>query len=430
MKNRDIEKRLLYSAFARNHSLQGTFAQLEADLPRIRELGADILWLMPVQPTGLLQRKGKDGSPYAIRDYRAIDPEQGDWQSLESLADKAHELGMKVIVDVVYNHTSPDSVLIKEHPEWFHTDESGKPSSIVAEWSDIVDLDYSQPALWNYQIETLKQFAQIVDGFRCDVASRVPASFWVQARKACAQVKPDLVWLAESCHLPFVKFCRDMGRIGESESALCEAFDILYDYDAYPYQWEVMQGKAPISQWTDALDRQDAILPPDHIKLRYLENHDQPRAMSCGWNDALWKNWTALLFTLKGLPMLYHGQEQKETHLPSIFDQDPIIWKRDAGAEDWIRQCKNIRTQYFTPEGPILYEPEDDTGILTLRRNGTISLFQLQDKAPKAKTDLADGTYTNLFTATPVVVTQGQISTADLPLLVKDPAGKTEPALD
>lgn len=292
----------------------------------------------------------------------------------------------------------------------------------MEDWSDIVDLDYRQPALWDYQIETLKQFAAVVDGFRCDVASRVPAAFWKQAREACETVNPDMFWLAESCHLPFVKFCRDQGRVGESESALSDAaFDVLYDYDAFPDQLLVMENKAPVSQWTEALIRQDAILPLNHIKLRYLENHDQPRAMACSWSDRLWKNWTALLFTLKGLPMLYHGQEQKESHLPSIFDQDPISWNRDPEAEDWIRHCKTVRTAFFEPGSPVLYEPDDETGSLVVNRNGCRALFQLQEKAEWIPAGLPDGEYRNLFTDRPVRIVNGTVDAADLPLLVQDP---------
>ena len=422
MKHREIENRLLYSVFARNHSQKGTLKEVEADLERIRNLGTDILWLLPVQPSGLQDRKGTDGSPYAIQDYRAIDPNQGTWEDLKSLTDKAHELGIKVIVDVVYTHTSPDSVLVQQHPESFFTNAEGKRSSLVEDWSDIVDLDYRQPALWDYQIETLKQFAAVVDGFRCDVASRVPAAFWKQAREACETMNPDMFWLAESCHLPFVKFCRDQGRVGESESALSDAaFDVLYDYDAFPDQLLVMENKAPVSQWTEALIRQDAILPPNHIKLRYLENHDQPRAMACSWSDRLWKNWTALLFTLKGLPMLYHGQEQKESHLPSIFDQDPISWNRDPEAEDWIRHCKTVRNAFFEPGSPVLYEPDDETGSLAVDRNGCRALFQLQEKADRIPAGLPDGEYRNLFTDRPVRIVNGIVDAADLPLLVQDP---------
>lgn len=430
MKNREIENKLLYSVFARNHSQEGTLKEVERDLERIHDLGADILWLLPVQPSGKLHRKGKDGSPYAIRDYRAIDPAQGTWEDLKSLTEKAHELGMIVIVDVVYNHTSPDSVLTEEHPDWFFEDEDGNRCSLVADWSDIVDLDYSRDELWDYQSETLKQFAEVVDGFRCDVASRVPAAFWKQARQACDQINPDMLWLAESCHLPFIKFCRDKGRVGETESALTEAaFDVLYDYDAFPDQLEVMEGKAPVSKWVDALIRQDSILPADAIKLRYLENHDQPRAMAAGWNDHLWRNWTALLFTLKGLPMLYHGQEQKEAHLPSIFDQDPIPWKREEDAEAWIRRCKKARSECFAPGSPVLYEPEDGTGSLAVDRNGYRAIFQLQEKGDRIPAGLPDGEYRNLFTGCPVVVENSAVDAADLPLLTKDPLADTRCSL-
>ena len=156
-RNTDLHLRnqMIYSVFVRNYSHEGTFEKVREDLPRIRSLGADIIWLMPIHPIGRSNRKGSLGSPYAIRDYRAVNPEYGTLEDFKALADSIHALGMKVIIDVVYNHTSPDSWLRENHPEWFYHKPDGSFGNHVGDWTDIIDLDYDQRELWKYQIEDL-----------------------------------------------------------------------------------------------------------------------------------------------------------------------------------------------------------------------------------------------------------------------------------
>ena len=153
-----LRRQVIYSVFVRGHTKEGTFRALEGDLDRLKVLGADILWLMPIHPIGEEGRKGTMGSPYAIRDYRAVNPDMGTVDDLCHLVDAIHDRGMKCIIDVVYNHTSPDSVLAETHPEFFLRDEQGRPARKVADWWDIVDLDYSNRDLWRYQIDTLKRW--------------------------------------------------------------------------------------------------------------------------------------------------------------------------------------------------------------------------------------------------------------------------------
>ena len=148
---------VMYSVFVRNYSEEGTFKQLQNDLDRIKALGVDIIWLLPIHPVGVVERKGAVGSPYAIKDYRAIDPALGTKEDLKELVQEIHARGMRCIIDVVYNHTSPDSWLAQHHPEWFYHKPDGSFGNKVGEWLDVVDLDYSQRDLWDYQIETLKQ---------------------------------------------------------------------------------------------------------------------------------------------------------------------------------------------------------------------------------------------------------------------------------
>ena len=151
-----LRNQVMYSIFVRQYSKEGTFAGVKRDLDRIRSLGVDVIWLMPIHPIGLKNRKGALGSPYAIQDYRKVNPEFGTLDDFRCLIDGIHQRGMKCIIDVVYNHTSPDSWLAKHHPEWFFHQADGSFGNRIGEWSDIIDLDYSQKDLWKYQIETLK----------------------------------------------------------------------------------------------------------------------------------------------------------------------------------------------------------------------------------------------------------------------------------
>ena len=193
-----LRQQVMYCVYVRQYSKEGTFEKVREDLTRIRDLGVDILWLLPIHPIGKACRKGALGSPYAIRDYRAVNEEYGTMQDFERLAGEVHRLGMRLMIDVVYNHTSPDSWLAQHHPEWFYHRADGSFGNRIGEWSDIIDLDYSHPELWDYQIETLKMWASMVDGFRCDVAPLVPLEFWLRARREVSQVQPDCLWLSES----------------------------------------------------------------------------------------------------------------------------------------------------------------------------------------------------------------------------------------
>lgn len=154
---KNLRNLVIYEIYVRNHSAEGTFNAVTSDLPRIRQMGVDVVWLMPIHPIGQLNKKGSLGCPYSIQDYRQVNPEYGSMEDFERLCQAAHTLGLKVMIDVVYNHTSHDSLLVQEHPDWYHQDANGQPVTTVPEWSDVIDLVYDHnPKLWDYQIESLK----------------------------------------------------------------------------------------------------------------------------------------------------------------------------------------------------------------------------------------------------------------------------------
>ena len=218
-KQTDIRLRgdVIYSVYVRNHTPEGTFNALISDLDRIKALGTDIIWLMPIHPIGVAGKKGSLGCPYANRDYRTVNPEYGTMEDFRHLVDEIHARGMKCIIDVVYNHTSPDSTLTGEHPEFFYHRSDGSMGNRVGDWTDVVDLDYACKGLWDYQITSLVMWAEIVDGFRCDVASFVPVEFWCRAREAVEKVRPGCIWLAETVHSGFGLSSRKRGTYSASD---------------------------------------------------------------------------------------------------------------------------------------------------------------------------------------------------------------------
>jgi len=335
-----IRSAVIYEVFPRNHTAQGTFAGVYQDLERIAGLHTDILWLMPIHPIGVVGRKGPLGSPYAISDYRAIHPELGDERDLRILIDRAHALGMKVMIDVVYNHTSRDSVLLREHPEWFMRDAHGNPAGKVDDWSDVYDLDYSRKDLWDYQIATLGKWVDCgVDGFRCDVASLVPLAFWVTAREQLAQAQPrELIWLAESVDKSFTKILRDEGFVSHADPELHTAFDLTYDYDGYDYLGGAMQGARPLGDYLNHLYVQETLYPAGAVKMRFIENHDNPRAAGVVGSRHALLNWTVFYSLLPGATLVHAGQEMALSHCPDLFSQDTVHWDEgDPGFASFMR---------------------------------------------------------------------------------------------
>ncbi len=357
----------IYQVFIRNFTPEGNFAAAIPFLGGIRELGFDYVYLTPVHPVGKVARKGQAGSPYAISDYRAVDPLLGGEKGFRAFLDATHGHGLGVIIDVVYNHTSPDSVLAKYHPGWFYRDAAGAPTPRVAEWSDVVDLDYSVPDLREYQIETLENWVRFgVDGFRCDVASLVPAPFWVEARGRVSAIRPVL-WLAESVHKEFVVDLRRKGIPVWSDPELHQAFDLSYDYDGREDIESAWRGSAPLSNYLRHLIVQEALYPESACKLRFLENHDQERAAHrFGTGDAL-RNWTAFAMLLPGTFMAYMGQEIALAARPSLFDPDPI--DRAAGSTEFRKFFASWHgfTKSLKARAPLCDMEEIAAGLVLVR---------------------------------------------------------------
>ena len=304
---------MIYEVFARAYSEDKgkRFVAIKEDLPRIKSLGINVLWLMPIHPTGEKDRKGTLGSPYAIKDYYSIDPSIGSEEDFKDLVKMAHEMKIKVIMDMVLNHCATDSPLVKKHPEWFIRDEDGKPSRKVDDWSDVYDFDYSNPEVMEYMLKMMKYWVKEfdIDGFRCDVAGLVPLVFWLRSRRELSELKPNIIWISET-----------------HDAHMYEAFDITYDYDGYYKFKDFLLGKGTLREYLQFVEFQDRLYPSNYIKMRFLENHDQERIAKLVEDEALLRNLVVWLFTLKGVPLVYNGQEYGLKEKPDIFNTYIIPW--------------------------------------------------------------------------------------------------------
>ena len=422
--DKGYRNQIMYSVFVRNHSPEGTFEGVRRDLDRIRALGVDVIWLMPIHPTGEKSRKGSLGSPYAIRDYRAINPEYGTLEDFERLVDGIHQRGMKCIIDVVYNHTSPDSWLAEHHPEWFYRKQDGSFGNRVGDWYDVIDLDYGQSELWDYQIETLKHWAAIVDGFRCDVAPLVPLDFWLRAREEVERVRPGCLWLSESVEPRFVSEGRANGLSVLSDSEIFQAFDISYEYDIFDWFRDYHVGKAPLSRYAEAIDRQESIYPENYVKLRYLENHDNARAAFIIPDETALVNWTAFLYFQKGMTLLYAGQEVCAEHRPSLFDRDTVCWQTGRDLTGLLQALGKIKKH------PILTDSRYEVRALPREilyadhqkgKEQLVGVFSLRGESALIRVKVPDGQYTNLIDESAVEVHEGKLPCKGRPIIFEAP---------
>ena len=179
-----LKNSVIYQVYVRNFTKEGTFNALKQKLDYIKNLKVDILYLLPISPIGKEGRKGDLGSPYSISDYTKINPELGTLEDFKSLIEATHNHDMKIMIDIVFNHTSRDSYIAKNHPEWMYHNKEGKMANKVGDWSDVYDLDYSNPALIKYLVDVIQYYCSIgVDGFRFDVASLIPKEFYIDLKK-------------------------------------------------------------------------------------------------------------------------------------------------------------------------------------------------------------------------------------------------------
>ena len=305
---------VIYEIFPRDFSSAGDFNGITAKLDELHDLGVNILWLMPIHPIGEKLRKGEFGSPYSIKDYYAIDPAYGTPDDFKRLVFEAHKRGMKVIMDLVANHTAWDSVMMV-YPEFYKHDARGKIISPLPDWSDVAALNYTNEVLRRYMISMLKYWVQTydIDGFRCDSAAMVPTDFWERVRTELAGVKPDIMMLAEA-----------------SKPELLErAFDIDYSWPLLGAEDQVLINGAPAFNIRRSWEHSLAEFPKGALHMRISDDHDEARAINrYGFKGALAAS--ALIFTLDGVPLIYNGMEigdANESSGGALFKKLTISWQ-------------------------------------------------------------------------------------------------------
>jgi glycosidase len=309
-----LRRATIYEVFPRDFSDAGNLNGVTKRLDELHKLGVNILWTMPVHPIGEKFRKGEFGSPYSIRDYYAIDGNYGTVADLTRLVSAAHKRGMRVIMDLVADHTAWDSVMMR-HPEFYKHDTQGNVISPVPEWTDVAALNYDNPALREYMIDMLKFWVKTcdVDGFRCDAAAMVPTEFWEQVRVELGGMKPDILMLAEA----------------SKPELLVNAFDFDYSWPLLSAVKDVFLHNAPASNIRRSWEESRAQFPKDALHMRISDDHDEARAVgSFGFDGGLAAS--ALMFTLDGVPLIYNGMETGDTNASdggALFDKRNIAWQ-------------------------------------------------------------------------------------------------------
>lgn len=315
-------KGIVYQINTRAFTKEGTFRAVEKHLPRIKELGADILWIMPINPIGEKNRKGTLGSPYSVKDYYAVNPEFGTMDDFKHLVAEAHKLGFHVILDWVANHTAWDNKMQSEHPDWYDKDWKGefRPTPWF-DWTDIINLNYKSPGLRKYMTEAMKYWVKEadIDGYRCDVAGFVPIDFWNNLRKELDHIKPVFM-LAE----------------WESRDLHEYAFDMTYAWTWYERLEPIAQGKAKdLGGLYGYYSWNEGFYPRDAIRLVGVSNHDKN-----AWDGTEFElfgkglqNAMVLSVVGEGMPMIYNGQEAGNTKRLKFFEKDEIIWKTHPNGE-------------------------------------------------------------------------------------------------
>ena len=306
---------VLYEVNIRQYTPEGTFKAFEAHLPRLKELGADILWIMPIHPISMKNRKGSLGSYYAVKDYKGINPEFGNLDDFKSLVNKAHELGFKVIIDWVANHTGWDNNWITEHKDWYTQDSLGNVIPPNPDWSDIADLNFDSKPMRHAMIDAMKYWVKEtnIDGFRCDVAWGVPQDFWEAASASLDSIKPVYMLAEDEDHPDFLK----------------KSFVSNYAWKLHHIMNDVAQGKKTAADiqkyYTDSVSK----YATGSFPMQFITNHDENSWAGSEYErmgEAV-KTFATLTFTLEGIPLIYSGQEAGLKKRLLFFEKDTINWK-------------------------------------------------------------------------------------------------------
>lgn len=341
-----VKNAVIYEVNLRQYTLEGSFAAFEEHLPRLKELGVDILWFMPVHPIGLKNRKKTEasmGSYYSVKDYKAVNPDLGTLEEFKALVNKCHDMGFKVVLDWVANHSAPDHPWVEINPEFYTKDEDGNYPVPPAgtDWDDVADLDYSNMELRAAMTDALKFWVDEcdIDGYRCDMAGMVPLDFWVDAR-AQLEANKKLFMLAEWQDAEFYK-----------------AFDFIYGWPLKNEFVGLVEGSGNVeslvkmscednTRWL-LHDLEFETYGPYNLSMNFTTNHDENSWEGSAierWGAAN-RNFAALTFTAPGLPLIYSGQEVGNEKRLLFFEKDQIDWTDRGGFTDFYKDLVKLKTE-------------------------------------------------------------------------------------
>ncbi len=386
----------IYEVNIRQYTPEGTFDAFKAQLPRLKEMGVDILWIMPIHPVGELNRKGTLGSYYAVRDYKSVNPEFGNLQDFKELVNEAHNLGMKVIIDWVANHSSWDNVWLDEHEDFYEKDDKGNFVSPF-DWTDVISFNYDNPEMRAAMIDALRYWLTEtdIDGYRCDVAGMVPVDFWEKARTSMEEIKPVFM-LAED----------------EDQVALVQkAFDMNYSWKLLHLMDEIAKGdKKAVKIW-DYVLWSGTTFPEDSYRMNFITNHDEN-----SWNGTVEerlgdgsKAFAVLCWAIPGMPLIYSGQEAGLDKRLKFFDKDTINWGNYVYA-DFYKKLNRLKESNAAllagKEGGMMQqisEGQNEDVVAFSREKDGDQIVVILNLSPEPQEftiegDLVNGEYANYFT--------------------------------
>lgn len=300
-----------------------------AHLPRLKEMGVEIIWLMPVHPIGFINRKGTLGSYYSIKDFNDVNLEFGTKEDFRNLVTAIHELGMKVIIDWVANHAAWDNVWTETNPDFFIRTETGAFISPY-DWDDVIQVDHSNYSQQNAMIAAMEGWVRDynIDGFRADLAHLTPLEFWKNARKATSRLKKDLIWLAET-----------------EEISYHEAFDISFTWEWMHATEALAKGSPRVESLLMILKKYREVFPPQAHRMFFTSNHDEN-----SWNGSAREKYgdfvkalDVMNSTYNSIPLIYNGQEVPVEKRLLFFDKDPIDWSLGLSCQDFYKTLLVLR---------------------------------------------------------------------------------------
>lgn len=386
----------IYEVNIRQYTPEGTFNAFSESLPRLKDMGVKILWIMPINPIGEKNRKGTEGSYYSIKDYKGVNPEFGNLEDFKALVEKAHSLDMKVILDWVANHSAFDNIWTEEHKDWYELDSLGNlQPPHGTDWWDVTEFDYDKPDMRAAMIDAMKYWIENakIDGYRCDVAGMVPIDFWVDCRDSLEKIKPDIFMLAE----------------GE-DPELHQAFDMTYAFEFLHLMNGIAKGENQLSDIDTYLKEQKTKYAPEDYRMYFTTSHDEN-----SWNGTTLERYgkkgvqtfAVLAATIAGMPMVYSGQEAGLDRALSFFEKDSISWG-DYKYEDFYSKLLNLNK-----DNPALWNgiyggdctrlhSSDDVNVYAFVRkkddHEVITICNLHDKTTRVKFDsIPEGDFKPLF---------------------------------